>query len=116
MIHRLWKDPNKLGFITISASSTYTSSPWRKQEKFQACDLKIDFDKQPSRAACRTENTTALRTLAMATQNSSRRSLQWKDSKLKFPKSVKLSAHSNGWISLGDSRTEALSEFDGTSR
>ena len=58
----------------------------------------------------------ALQTLPTATRNSSRRSLQWKDAKLSWPQPVKILEDSNGWISLGDSRTEALSESDGTPR
>jgi hypothetical protein len=35
---------------------------------------------------------------------------------LSFPQAVKISTDSNGWIFLGDSRTETLSESDGTPR
>src|SRR3954469_2572387 len=54
--------------------------------------------------------------LTTNTQNSSWRSLRWKDWKFNFRKYVKISTNSNGWISVGESRTEALSEYDGTPR
>ena len=58
--------------------------------------------------------TSALQTLPMVTRHSSRGSLRWKDAELSWPQPVKISANSNGWISLDNSRTEALSESDGT--
>ena len=60
--------------------------------------------------------TYVLRALAAMTRSTSRRSLRWKDVKSSFRKSVKISANSNGWISIGDSCTEALSESEGTPR
>jgi len=50
-----------------------------------------------------------LRTSPTTTRNSSRRSLRWKDSKSSLLQAVKISAHSNGWISLADPRTEPVS-------
>jgi hypothetical protein len=87
-----------------------------KAWKISSARLETRLQQQPSRAAYKTGRTSALRTLPTATRNSSRRSLRWKDAKLSWPQAAKISADSNGWISLGDSRTEALSESDGTPR
>src|ERR1041385_3866811 len=75
-----------------------------KRRIFSSAPLEDRHQQKRPRAAYRTKKPSVLRALGTETRSSSRRSLWWKDSKSNFQKSMKISANSNGWISLGDTR------------